>query len=123
VVMMGFWLSHVPDERLDDFWALVDRALQPDGRVLILDSAHPDLATMGAGAGYDVHYTSTAAVHSTVDLDIHRATRSLEDGREFEIVKRFWRPEEFVVDTTRRGWRFSAEETEHFFFTAHGFHA
>jgi SAM-dependent methyltransferase len=122
VVMMGFWLTHVPDERLDDFWVLIDRSLAPDGRVLILDSAHPDLATKGAGAGYDVHYKSAAAVHSTLDVDSHRATRSLDDGREFEIVKRFWRPRDFIGDTTRRGWRFIAEETQHFFFMAHGVH-
>ncbi len=123
VVMMGFWLTHVPDERLDDFWALVDRALSPDGRVFILDSAHPDLATKGAGAGYDVHYKSAAAMYSTLDVDSHRATRSLHDGREFEIVKRFWRLDDFIAETSRRRWRFTAEETEHFFFIAHGCHA
>ena len=120
VVMMGFWLTHVPDQRLDEFWALIDRAVKPDGRVFVLDSAHPDLAARPAGASYDVHYESASAVHSTLDVDAHRATRSLDDGREFEIVKRFWRPSDFISDTSRRGWRFVAEETTHFFFMAHG---
>ncbi len=123
VVMFGFWLTHVPNERLDDFWVLIDRALKPDGRVFIVDSAHPDLATKGAGAGGDVHYKSAAAVHSTLDVDSHLATRSLDDGREFKIVKRFWRPQDFTTDTARRGWHLNADETEHFFFTAHGLRA
>jgi SAM-dependent methyltransferase len=123
VVMLGFWLTHVPDERLDEFWALIERALEPDGRVFILDSAHPDLATKEAGARYDVHYESAAAAHGTLDGESHRAIRSLGDGREFQIVKRFWRPGDFIADTTRRGWRFEAEETDRFFFTAHGFRA
>lgn len=123
VIMLGFWLTHVPDERLDGFWALIDRALSPDGRVLVVDSAHPDRARKATGQEYDVHYEPAAVVHSTLDVAAHRATRSLNDGREFEIVKRFWRPTDFMADTAQRGWRFNAEETEHFFFFAHGFRA
>jgi hypothetical protein len=33
VVFMGFWLSHVPAERFESFWALVAAALAPRGRM------------------------------------------------------------------------------------------
>ena len=33
VVVMGFWLSHVPAGRSGSFWALVAAALAPHGRV------------------------------------------------------------------------------------------
>lgn len=36
-VVFGFWLSHVPLERFEEFWGLVDRALGPGGRVFFVD--------------------------------------------------------------------------------------
>lgn len=38
-VFFGFWLSHVPLERFEDFWDLVARVLKPDGRVAFVDDA------------------------------------------------------------------------------------
>ena len=40
VVFFGFWLSHVPLERFESFWSLVDDALQPDGRVFVADDGY-----------------------------------------------------------------------------------
>ncbi|HEX4833633.1 MAG TPA: class I SAM-dependent methyltransferase [Trebonia sp.] len=40
VVFIGFWLSHVPEARFASFWSMVDRALRPGGRVLIVDDGH-----------------------------------------------------------------------------------
>lgn len=40
VVFFGFWLSHVPLERFEGFWELVDRCLKPDGRVAFVDDAY-----------------------------------------------------------------------------------
>jgi demethylmenaquinone methyltransferase/2-methoxy-6-polyprenyl-1,4-benzoquinol methylase len=69
----GFWLSHVPDERFDEFWALVRSALRPGGRVFLVDSGAGDPAhTDPSGTGME--------------------TRRLADGREFRIVKRYWSP-------------------------------
>ena len=70
VVFFSFWLSHVPEERFDEFWALVRSALRPDGRVFLIDSGPPELAGDG-------------------ELQV----RQLADGREFTIVKRFWEPD------------------------------
>ncbi len=40
VVFIGFWLSHVPDERFESFWSLVADCLKPDGRVFFADDAY-----------------------------------------------------------------------------------
>ena len=38
-VFFGFWLSHVPPDRFDDFWRLVEGCLAPAGRVFFMDDA------------------------------------------------------------------------------------
>ena len=73
VVFFGFWLSHVPEERFDDFWRTVRAALAPGGRVFLVDSG-----PIETEPGDD------------------RQVRKLADGREFRIVKKFWRPAELV---------------------------
>jgi SAM-dependent methyltransferase len=70
----GFWLSHVPADRFEDFWTLVRSALRPDGRVFLVDSGAGDAAHTGVPAGGELE------------------TRRLSDGREFRIVKRRWEP-------------------------------
>ncbi len=40
IVFFGFWLSHVPLERFEGFWRLVDRCLKHDGRVAFVDDAY-----------------------------------------------------------------------------------
>ena len=40
VVFFGFWLSHVPLERFEGFWALVEECLVPAGRVFFVDDAY-----------------------------------------------------------------------------------
>ena len=66
-LFMGFWLSHVPRERLADFLALAHRWLKPGGRLAAIDSL-PDSA-------------SGAADHAEPADDL--AVRRLADGREF----------------------------------------
>jgi ubiquinone/menaquinone biosynthesis C-methylase UbiE len=70
-VVLGFWLSHVDRDRTAAFLALARRWLKPGGTLAILDSL-PDPQ-------------SGAADHAAVVAD--RATRRLDDGREFTIVK------------------------------------
>jgi demethylmenaquinone methyltransferase/2-methoxy-6-polyprenyl-1,4-benzoquinol methylase len=73
----GFWLSHVPRDRLAAFLALVHRWLKPGGRFAVIDS----LADPASGA-----------IDHPAPAD-DRATRRLEDGRSFTIVKVFYEPE------------------------------
>jgi len=74
----GFWLSHVPRERLAEFLALVRTWLKPGGRVSFIDS----LADPASGA----------VDHPTPAHDL--AVRKLDDGRAFTIVKVFYDPAE-----------------------------
>ncbi len=84
VVFFGYWLSHVPQERLARFQQQVTSALRPGGRVFVVDS-------------YD-----------TERLQDDVQQRVLNDGRSFEVVKRYWQPAELeaIVD-----WRLSARIT------------
>jgi demethylmenaquinone methyltransferase/2-methoxy-6-polyprenyl-1,4-benzoquinol methylase len=76
LVFFSFWLSHVPEERFDEFWSRVRAALEPGARVFLVDSGAGDTA------------------HTGTDQADGQETRSLADGRTFRIVKRRWRPEE-----------------------------
>ena len=79
VVFFSYWLTHVPPDRFEDFWRLVGRALTPDGRVFFLDDAQPRL---------------TPADHvERDDPDRGVSHRRLRDGRRYEIVKVYWRPD------------------------------
>jgi SAM-dependent methyltransferase len=80
VVFFSFWLSHVPEERFAEFWALVRSALRPDSRVFLIDSGPPE--AVGDG-----------------ELQV----RQLADGREFTIVKRFWQPNELAERVAELG--------------------
>lgn len=71
----SFWHSHVPDDRLDDFWRTVGAALKPGGRVFLVDN----------GAGDPAHASRKTS---------RTERRTVADGREFEIVKRWWLPDE-----------------------------
>ncbi|MEJ7696197.1 MAG: class I SAM-dependent methyltransferase [Candidatus Limnocylindrales bacterium] len=70
-VFAGFWLSHVPAERLAGFLGLVRRWLKPGGLAAFIDSL--DDPASGADG-------SPAPVEG-------RSTRRLADGRAFTIVK------------------------------------
>jgi SAM-dependent methyltransferase len=73
LVFFSFWLSHVPEERFDEFWRFVRSALRPGGRVFLIDSGGPDPAQRSPTDG-------------------ERQQRRLADGRVFTIVKRYWTP-------------------------------
>jgi demethylmenaquinone methyltransferase/2-methoxy-6-polyprenyl-1,4-benzoquinol methylase len=88
VVFFGFWLSHVPPALFDDFWALVRSCLAPHGRVAFVDEDE-------RGAGHD-ELSSIGGVPA--------ARRTLHDGREFEIVKVFWRSDDLENRLRSSGW-------------------
>ncbi|WP_051809770.1 class I SAM-dependent methyltransferase [Actinoplanes subtropicus] len=85
-VFFAYWLSHVPAERLAAFWAKVTHALRPAGRVFLIDSYHPDR------------------------VPDDRQLRRLSDGREFQIVKRYWQPTELEATP---GWHLTAGVSTH----------
>jgi demethylmenaquinone methyltransferase/2-methoxy-6-polyprenyl-1,4-benzoquinol methylase len=78
VCFFAFWLSHVPESRFERFWKSVEEALRPGGRVFFIDS--------------DRSEHSTAADHHLPEADEETMRRRLDDGREFQIIKRFYDP-------------------------------
>jgi len=77
-VFMSFWLSHVPDDRFDEFWTKVRAALADGGSAYVIDS------------GWDT--TSSATNHARPERERGIAVRKLNDGREYRIVKVFHDP-------------------------------
>ncbi len=99
-VFLGFWLSHVPRDRLGEFLALVRRWLKPDGRLAFIDSL-PDPA-------------SSAADHPEPANDL--SLRRLADGREFTIVKVYYSADELTAALTGAGFTDIAVTTTGRFF-------
>jgi SAM-dependent methyltransferase len=99
-VFTGFWLSHVPRGRLDAFLRVVRSWLLPGGRFAAIDSL-PDPQ-------------SGAADQPRPAED--RSVRRLADGREFEIVKVYYRPEELRAALLRAGFAEADVDTTGRFF-------
>jgi demethylmenaquinone methyltransferase/2-methoxy-6-polyprenyl-1,4-benzoquinol methylase len=87
-VFFAFWLSHVPDDRFDAFWDLVRRCLAPGGRVGFMDE------------------DDRGGLHEPTALKdgVRVAQRTLADGRTFDIVKVYWRPDELEARLRALGW-------------------
>lgn len=106
VVCFTFWLSHVPAARWTWFWALIDQALAPGGRVWFCDNAHPDhAATHGPRAVRDRGDRPELAGEG------ERRERRLQDGRAFSIVKRYWHPSELATELAAIGWHAEVRTT------------
>lgn len=86
-VFTGFWLSHVPRARLDEFLGVVRRWLKPGGTFAFIDSR--------------LDPQSSAADHPTPADDV--SVRRLDDGREFTIVKVYYEPAELEAALARAG--------------------
>lgn len=101
LVFMSFWLSHVPWGRFDAFWSMVKRALEAGGTAYVIDSA--------------LEPTSTARNHPTPDADAGIATRKLNDGRQFRIVKLFHEPPALNRRLAALGFDATIERTPRYF--------
>jgi ubiquinone/menaquinone biosynthesis C-methylase UbiE len=101
VCFFSFWLSHVPAERFATFWEKVGRALAPEGRVFFLDSSRSDLAS--------------AVDHRLPARSEQTMLRRLADGREYQIVKRFYEPDLLRQQLAELGWSAEIHTTPEFF--------
>ncbi len=100
-VLFGFWISHVPPSRFIAFWNMVARCLTPGGRIFFADSRrHPD---------------SMAADPVLGEPRLTRSRRRLRDGRKFEIVKIFYKPDDLVNQLYALGWTATVHGTKNFF--------
>ncbi len=100
-VFFGFWLSHVPLERLDAFFRMVAQALRPGGRLFFVDGRREP--------------TSTASNHQLPDPGAQVMTRRLNDGRAFQIVKNFFDPRMLEARCSEAGLDVRVRESPTFF--------
>ncbi len=100
-VFFGFWLSHVPVERLDAFLGMVAAALRPEGKLFFVDGRREQ--------------TSTAVDHQLPEVGSQVMTRRLNDGREFQIVKIFYKPAALAARCTAAGLEVEVRETPTYF--------
>lgn len=101
-VFTGFWLSHVPRDRLADFLAIVRRWLRPGGQFAFIDSK--------------LDPQSSAVDHPAPADD--RSVRRLDDGRQFTIVKVYYEPAELEAALLAAGFgEASVTTTGRFFLT------
>ena len=105
MVFFGFWLSHVPGDKLSRFLDAVRAALKPGGRLFFVDSKGVDLAKSRAG---------------TQDLGGEIQQRELNDGRRYEIVKIYYDPEDLTAILSAADFDIEVRVTENFFLYADG---
>jgi demethylmenaquinone methyltransferase/2-methoxy-6-polyprenyl-1,4-benzoquinol methylase len=100
-VVMGFWLSHVPPDRLHGFLTTVRSAVREGAAIFLVDSQYQDEVAAQdrvlAGRG------STTM------------TRILADGRSVEIVKVFYEPAGLEAALGRAGFSVKIERTDGYF--------
>ncbi len=102
----GFWLSHIPLERLDAFLAVVATAVRPGGRLFFVDGRREQVVT--------------AADQALPDEGSEVMTRRLNDGRTFEIVKTFYEPASLAAHFAAHGFDVDVRETRTFFIYGFG---
>ena len=102
VVFFGFFLSHVPAECFERFFALVERCLAPGGRVLFVDDAYRRPEELVEGEGSE---------------NIERRTGG---GRRFRIVKAPHEPVALEQTLRALGWRIEVRSTSGPFFYGRG---
>ncbi|MDQ1686479.1 MAG: hypothetical protein QOC82_3216 [Frankiaceae bacterium] len=99
VVFFAAWISHVPSTKFEEFWSVVDAALAPGGRVLCLDEL-------------------PARAVNEDEIDGSLATRMLNDGSRYRIVKVFYDPADLVARLHHIGWDATVTPTVHDWFVA-----
>lgn len=85
-VFMGFWISHVPQDRFAAFFGLVERSLRPGGRVMFVDDAHRTARELIKGEA------STTIQRRLRDGTVHRAVKvpHTPGGLERELATLGW---------------------------------
>jgi demethylmenaquinone methyltransferase/2-methoxy-6-polyprenyl-1,4-benzoquinol methylase len=100
-LFLGFWLSHVPRQRLVDFLRIARRWLVPGATIAFIDSRHDP---------------SSSALDHRPATDVTTVERRLADGRTFTIPKVFYAPAELETALTAAGFEAPAVTTTARFF-------
>jgi trans-aconitate methyltransferase len=88
-IFFAHWLAHVPSSHFDAFWSTVDAALLPGGHVVVIDVSSAE---------------KRIEEELRQDQDVPLARRRLKDGRRFDVVKRYWEPDELLQRLKPLGW-------------------
>jgi SAM-dependent methyltransferase len=86
-VFFAAWLSHVPSDRFNEFWAHVATLVRPDGRVLFVDEAATEMHK-----------------ESFVPGEHEVAERVMNDGSVHRLIKIYWSPAELQLRLSELGW-------------------
>ena len=87
IAFMGFWLTHIPQALMDPFLTHLSSALAAGGKVLLVDSqSRSDNPKQG-----------TRTLSEEIEI------RTLKDGRQSRIVKKFHSPTELTDLFARHG--------------------
>ena len=97
LVFFGFWLSHVPLDRFDGFWAMVARCLAPSGRVFFVD---------------DAFRTNDELIEGEASATIQRR---LLDGSTHRVIKVPHTAADLERRLTALGWRIVVRESGPFY--------
>ena len=101
-VTFSFWISHVPNSRLDEFVSKASRCLRPSGRVFFVDQQ--DTAKK---------YETLAGPGGEV------AARTLNDGKTFKVIKHFYSADEIREAFLRNGIETQVTNTPtHFYYVS-----
>lgn len=101
LVFFGFWLSHIPPERLDSFLDMVSQAVQPRGQVIIIDQ------------------WNFLPGEEAITQGTHQ-TRRLADGQQFTIVKVYYDLDTISNKLKERGFQNVTYDKGTYFFYLNG---
>jgi SAM-dependent methyltransferase len=104
LVFFGFWLSHIPPVRFDDFWYLLRTCLRDGGHVAFVDE--------------DDRSSSNDKIR--IEDGVPLAARRLPDGRTLDVIKVFWKPDALTARLHSLGWTFNIQRFHDIFMYGEG---
>jgi demethylmenaquinone methyltransferase/2-methoxy-6-polyprenyl-1,4-benzoquinol methylase len=101
LVFFAFWLSHIPEDHLDQFLGEVARSVRPGGRVFLIDEPAGGKQVSGPEEN-------------------NQQTRQLQDGSAFRIVKIYYDPRKIAARLRQFGFTEIKIWTGAYFFYLNG---
>jgi demethylmenaquinone methyltransferase/2-methoxy-6-polyprenyl-1,4-benzoquinol methylase len=115
-IFMGFWLSHVPLALMYNFIGTMAGALAPGGKLFFVDSL-PEVSSTARDQVNTLAQSLAQRAESPANLesDYGVITRRLSDGREFQVVKVFYLPNDLVNRFKAHDIHITVKQTANFF--------